>query len=62
MSTIAEVNAAEQRMNEARDALHACLARPLAVPVDMTERNRLINELREATNNYLLLLVDLVPG
>ena len=62
MATVDQVNAAERRVSRAKDTLRAYVSRPITEPVDVAHKNRLIAECREAWNEYLLLLENLVPS
>ena len=62
MATVEQVNAAERRFTRAKDTLQAYVSRPITEPVDMVHKNKLIAECREAWNDYLLLIENLVPS
>ncbi len=59
MSTIEQVKAAEKKMSEARGALLAYTERPQSEPQDILRHHNLAKALKEATDDYMRLVLDL---
>lgn len=61
MSTIEDVKAAEQRMNNAKAALQRYTERPAGAPTDTKLHRQLADALKKATDEYAAVVADLRP-
>jgi putative N-acetylmannosamine-6-phosphate epimerase len=59
MSTIEEVKAAQQRMNEATTALRGYTERPAGAETNIRLHRQLADALKKATDEYVALVADL---